>query len=310
MAHVTMIHGIANKPRTEQLLAGWERALAGEAGLDLATEGITSSMVYWADVMYNEPGEASQMHESTGADVMTSVDDDALDWQAELTAAEAAFVATLGDRLRLDAESPAGDDFAPPADEQDGSYERIPIPWFIKRRLMRVLLRDVHHYLFNAVSTPRDEHYLVQDEIRQRFVRVLEEARETDPEGPHVLISHSMGTVIAYDCLKRVPDCPPVDALFTLGTPLGLDEIQDKMRPEWTRDDGFPDAVKGDWVNVVDRLDVVAALDPIIANDYRQGGNDAIDDVVVENNGLWRHDVTKYLAQPALRQRLTDQLGL
>ena len=200
---------------------------------------------------------------------------------------------------------------APPEGEQDGSYERIPIPWFIKRRLMSVFLRDVHHYLFNATSTPRGETYQVQDEIRHRFVTALTEARAADPNGPHVVVAHSMGTVIAYDCLKRVPECPPIDALFTMGSPLGLDEIQDKLHPEWTRADGYPSArVASGWTNVVDRLDVVASLDPIIANDYRRGGSAAVNDVVVDNGGLWRHDMSKYLSQPTVRTRLAHELGL
>jgi pimeloyl-ACP methyl ester carboxylesterase len=56
---------------------------------------------------------------------------------------------------------------------------------------------------------------------------------------PHIVVSHSLGTVIAYDCLKRIPECPAVDGLITLGCPLGLDEIQDKLQPGWTRADGF-----------------------------------------------------------------------
>ena len=58
MAHVTFIHGIGNKPPADQLLGIWERALAYDGGIDLGTKGITSQMVYWADVLYPEPAEA------------------------------------------------------------------------------------------------------------------------------------------------------------------------------------------------------------------------------------------------------------
>jgi predicted alpha/beta hydrolase family esterase len=79
--------------------------------------------------------------------------------------------------------------------------------------------------------------------------------------GPHVLVTHSMGTVIAYDCLKRVQDCPSVDARVTIGSPLGLDEIQDGLKPEWSRRDGFPvERMPGQRVNVFDRLDPVAGF--------------------------------------------------
>lgn len=53
MAHVTFIHGIANKPAEPELLRIWRDALAdGSDPLPLGDHGVTSTMVYWADLMY------------------------------------------------------------------------------------------------------------------------------------------------------------------------------------------------------------------------------------------------------------------
>jgi hypothetical protein len=119
-----------------------------------------------------------------------------------------------------------------------------------------------------------------------------------------------MGTVIAYDCLKRLPDCVPVDGLMTLGSPLGLDEIQDKLTPGWSRADGFPGERVGEWVNVFDRLDVVCGLDPKLDGDFQRGAAGVVRDIAVENDGAWRHSATKYYRQPALRRELRRLLGL
>ena len=54
MPHVTFIHGIANKPPADRLQDAWLRTLAN-AGLDLSVEGVTTRMVYWADVMHDVP---------------------------------------------------------------------------------------------------------------------------------------------------------------------------------------------------------------------------------------------------------------
>jgi hypothetical protein len=43
----------------------------------------------------------------------------------------------------------------PPEPEADGSFERVPLPWVIKRRFLKVFLRDVHHYLFDTEHSPR-----------------------------------------------------------------------------------------------------------------------------------------------------------
>jgi hypothetical protein len=120
-----------------------------------------------------------------------------------------------------------------------------------------------------------------------------------------------MGTVIAYDCLKRVADCPRVDGLITLGSPLGLDEIQDQLQPEWSRDDGFPqERVSDGWANIFDRLDPVCGFDPKFANDFRKSGAAVVEDVAVQNEGAWRHSITKYLRQPAVCGALRKLLHL
>jgi hypothetical protein len=120
-----------------------------------------------------------------------------------------------------------------------------------------------------------------------------------------------MGTVIAYDCLKRVPDCPRIDGLMTVGSPLGLDEVQHCLKPQWSKVDGFPDdKLSGPWVNVFDRLDVVAAGDPQLTNDYKRAGREAVIDVHEPNWGRWRHDISKYLSGPLLRQHVADLLKL
>lgn len=312
MPHVTFIHGIANKPAPDALLNIWRTSLARDDGLDLGAEGVTSSMVYWADVMYGEHQPDMAEHESNDSVIAKTDDDIDMTWQEGLDADEKSWADNLAKKLNFDAEPPEGDeDFAPPESQMESvDFERIPLPWWLKRRIMKVLLKDVHHYLFNSESTPRPgETFRVQDEIRRRFVEAISKGAQSG--GPHIVLSHSMGTVIAYDCLKRAAECPKVDALMTVGSPLGLDEIQDKMRPEWSRDNGFPDKVTAtSWINVYDKLDPVAGLDPKLANDYRRGGDKILEDVNEQNYGKWRHNISKYLGGQKLRDALTAQLGL
>lgn len=331
MPHITFIHGIANKPAPDVLLELWRRSLAREDGIDCGAENITTSMVYWADVLYRDPDPDVEGYESTDEEVQVVAETRevaAVDplWRESLDGGERAFVEQLADELGADvseeeaqAAASAEAAGAPPAAgaptlspveaEAAAQLERIPLPWFIKRPLMKALLRDVHHYLFNSSHSPRPgASYQVRDEIRKRTLAALEEGAKQ--KGPHVVVSHSMGTVIAYDCLKRVRECPAVDSLITLGSPLGLDEIQDKFRPEWSRNDGFPhEKVRsGRWFNVFDRLDPVAGFDPFLANDYQRGGQSTLVDIHEPNWGNWRHSITKYLQGKELRRTLADLL--
>ena len=288
------------------------RSLTDNGGLDLGADGVTSSMVYWADVMYAAPlAEADQ--ESAGDEAVAESKSPEVDLGvADMDAGEVAWTAGLAAKLSvplaLEAVGTAVVEAAPSPIRE--TLERIPLPWPLKERLMKKLLRDVHHYLFNVDYSPRPgATFKVQDEIRARMIRALKEGAKQ--RGPHIVVSHSMGTVIAYDCLKRVADAPAVDALMTIGSPLGLDEVQDKLRPEWSRDNGFPfEKVGGRWVNIYDRLDPVAGFDPKFANDYRRGSNSLVEDINEQNHGSWRHDLTKYFHGTQLRTKLRELLQL
>jgi len=321
MAHVTFIHGIANKPPRDVLLRSWIAALGDGDGPELDALGVSSSMVYWANFLYSEPTAAEAAHETAEAMERTGVEDVDMDWVLQARGEEAATVAGLSAKIGF-SELPvsgllsadeklgpgAGDELAP-AVGPAGEFERVPLPGPLKHNLMKIFLRDVHHYLFNTTFSPRPrEQYAIQDAIRAEVLSVLAEGAARP--GPHVLVTHSMGTVIAYDCLKRVPDCPTVDALLTIGSPLGLDEIQDCLKPEWSRRDGFPaERLPGQWVNVFDRLDPVAGFAPFLARDYQHGGDRVIRDVDEPNYGRWRHSISKYLAGVKLRAALEELLG-
>jgi hypothetical protein len=308
MPHVTFIHGIANKPPAADLLRIWREALANASDpLPLGDLGVTSELVYWANLMYERPDDNVAAHEGVLENTPEAVDGGGgAAPPVPKTAEEAEFLERM--RKRMTALSDAEIAGAPPVPANpQGTLERIPLPWFIKKRVMNAFLRDVHHYLFDVeFAPPGGTPVPIRRTIRQRFVDGLRAPMCTRP---HVVVSHSMGTVIAYDCLKRVPECSGVDALITLGSPLGLDEIQDKLQPGWSRNAGFPSAtVSGGWVNVFDRLDPVCGFDPELANDFRKSGAATVEDIAVQNDGAWRHSITKYLRQPrvchAMRQML------
>lgn len=302
MPHVTFIHGIANKPPADRLQDAWLRTLAN-AGLDLSVEGVTTRMVYWADVMHDVPERMTAGVEAAVSGIAPDVAGDA-DAPLSPTLSEAEFIAGLSAKVGgVLAAKGDGQDVSDP----DANLERIPLPWSVKKRFLEAYLRDVHHYLFNVENTPRaNETYRVQDAIRGRFVDVL---RQAPGGGRHIVVSHSMGTVIAYDCLKNVTDCPNIDALITIGSPLGVDEVQDRLLPGWTRDDGYP-AGAANWLNFSDRLDPVCGFDARIAGDFLVGGKLAVTDTMVRNSGAWRHSISEYLSRAEVLSAIRQELGL
>ena len=57
---------------------------------------------------------------------------------------------------------------------------------------------------------------------------VLDRVREMLPQNPRVLAGHSLGSIVAYEALCRIPD-HGVTTLITLGSPLGLRSIRQGM---------------------------------------------------------------------------------
>jgi pimeloyl-ACP methyl ester carboxylesterase len=311
MAHVTFIHGLANKPEADSLHAIWRRTLAkGDDGLDLNDEGVTTSFVYWADVLYPEPDANVADYESVSEHLAEAVDGGGnAEMPVGTTDEERRVIAGL--RAGMTGLSDAEIEAASRSHDAAGtaSLERVPLPWFIKKRIMAAHIRDAYLYLFDKEFSPRPGvTFNVRTELRGRFIAALNAA---PADGPHVVVSHSMGTMIAYDCLKRVAGCPRVDGLMTLGSPLGVDELQDCFKPEWSRDNGYPDpAIVPRWINVFDPFDVVCGADPRLANDYRLAGAGRITDLAVTNDGAWRHSIAKYFARPQVRSALRQLLGL
>jgi hypothetical protein len=307
MAYVVFVHGLDNKPESAYLHQLWKRKLGHDNGIDLDANGVSGAMVYWADVFYPEPDTNLAAYERAAGDIeLCGAPPDP--WSPEGTSPEdLTRVRRLAERFGVDLA--AARTVEPGADEIAAvQQERVPVPEWLRNRVMQRLVRDAHHYFFNLETAPRTgARYRARDEIRRRFVEAL---KAGDDRRPLIAVTHSMGTMIAYDCLKHVAGCPPLDGLITIGSPLGLDEVQD-FYPSWSRDDGFPsETLQGPWVNVYDPLDVVAGLQPRLAPDFRRRGDPVVDDVREDNWGTWRHSISKYLQGRSLRGHVSRLLSM
>lgn len=281
-AHVTFIHGLANKPPAVELRRIWLEALGkpmtGDGGFDLGAVGVTASFVYWADLFYDEPLPPGEYENNAG----------------ELESSFPSDVEVEDSRWLKDMQAKFPDEFEDaPFTEADSGYERVPLPRFIKKRIMRHFVREAHDYLWNVDG--------IQDKIRER---VMDDFAKVPQGTDHVLFGHSQGTFIAYDVLTGVEECKEIEGFMTVGSPLGVDEIQDRLAGP-----AFPTKVKGDWVNVYDPYDPVSRPDPVLANDFKKGGEEAVIDVKEENWGTWRHSASKYYQGIQLRQHLRRLCG-
>lgn len=274
---VVYIHGIGAQLPKEQLKLEWDMALFGRA------MGERTRMAYWADVLRPPATDASLRAERVRrveprVDVRKALDD--------------ANVETNVDDAERFADELLRSIGVVPVPGNGPGKRVLPLPGFLRRPISRVFLEafvgDTAAYFFEPKA---------RREIRRRFLEAL-----PPPGHPCVVVAHSQGTIIAFDLLREEPATRDLPLFLTLGSPLGIQEVQDHL--------GKPIAVPQcalTWFNASDPLDPVA-LDHGLANDFARNDKDvAIRDLALQN-GQTRvaldfnpHSAVGYLAHPKVR---------
>jgi endonuclease G, mitochondrial len=140
--------------------------------------------------------------------------------------------------------------------------------------------------------------YLDRDEIRKL---VLDTVLATTPtSGKLVLVSHSLGTIVAMDLLTRLPDQVEVVQLVTAGSPLGMDTVFKRLLSGGPR---RPDRVGG-WLNAWCPADAVAIGCPL-----RDDWGDRLTEVITDNPKDRAHSIEEYLADGRVAAAIGAALG-
>ncbi|MGD1225135.1 hypothetical protein AB9Q10_42715 [Streptomyces krungchingensis] len=116
-----------------------------------------------------------------------------------------------------------------------------------------------------------------------------------------VMIGHSLGSVVAFEYLRRHPD-RRLPLLVTLGSPLGLQLVRTLMpNAPYGAAFGIPPSVQA-WVNVRDPHDPVACAGPL--SQWWPG----VEDVPPVHNGRDAHSASAYLGKRATGQAVLTAL--
>ncbi|NEE05952.1 hypothetical protein G3M58_05835 [Streptomyces sp. SID7499] len=136
--------------------------------------------------------------------------------------------------------------------------------------------------------------YLTDEDLRVAARKKVEEAIGPDTR---VVVAHSLGSVVAYEALCA-REGHGVRALVTLGSPLGMRMVVDRLRPG-------PETWPGtaSWTNVVDEGDVVAAVKDLSLF----FGTGVVGKVV--HNGSHAHDATLYLTAKETGEAVAEGLA-
>ena len=324
------IHGLAKKPEPAELKKIWLWGLSRDnpkpdvfgppnRGINLANKGVPVFFNYYADVFYGTDYEteldsyyeAADGLETLGAERLDRVEP-GLNLAQPVTPREHAFLRNFEARLSA---TPAltMPDAAPPttsAAQQEELEIASWLPMPMKQAIIKKAAMEAFYFLFDKEYVRSDgQRFKVRQELRQRC---LDELRNAQAEADKiVIVSHSMGTMVAYDVVRNCAECPAIDTLITLGSPLGIREVQDELVAV---DAGagsvdFPAAKVGRWINIYDPIDPVAAASPRLSQDYRSVGGKSVEDIKESNWGSWRHTITHYFAGTQFRRALSSAIG-
>ena len=170
-----------------------------------------------------------------------------------------------------------------------------PVRQWLTRNVTKAFLRDVND--------------LFVDKVKGEAMKQALRERLKAEGGPFVVVAHSQGTMIAYTVLME-PEFAKYDIrLFvTMGSPLGIDEVQDFLKDHTRQTKLAVPPNVGRWINVCDPLDPVA-LDKTIKSDYRKNaGGVEVDDVLQFNPDSPRHphSGTGYLSLVHVRRPVRE----
>jgi len=329
---LVFVHGLAKKPSPEKLEEIWRWGLMRDdpkgdvfpdpnPGIDLNEEGVPAFFNYYADVFYGTDYETEfGSYYESNADAanetevppenVSKVAGDITPPQPE-TPREQRFLEEFERKLSAQPLPPTPPPTRPrPKADAPGQLEIVSwLPGPVKEAIVKRAAMEAYYFLFDKEYVrPDGQQFKVRAELRRRLLQVLDTASEKAEK--IVLVTHSMGTMVAYDVLRNCEACPQVDTLFTAGSPLGVKEVQDELVATDQKKVDYPAAKLRRWVNVYDPFDVVCGADPILSNDYGVVNGRSVEDVRESNWGNWRHTITHYFAGKEFRRLLCEAVGV
>jgi hypothetical protein len=168
----------------------------------------------------------------------------------------------------------------------------IGLPEILVRQLVGVFASDVIDYLYAGYA--------------ERMRAPVREALLAAP-APTLVVAHSLGTIVTYDVLSEPAfRTRPKARLVTLGSPLGIDNVQDRLRDRAGRPHPVPKLLDA-WANFNDRFDPVA-LDASLDDAFTP--RDFVTDRAVDNKGSLNHDLVGYLEVTSVRTHIRDAMGV
>lgn len=268
---IVFIHGMKNEKQNPAALRGrWHAAL--KEGWRKA--GVAEPAGYEIDLPYY----GDKLHQLTdgapGAPTRTRGPDDI---DPHVSAFEDEYLKLLKERLDISDEEVE-------AELPGGVRERGPENWEWVQAIARALEKRSPPLAEKVLGLiPQVEGYLNRPDVAAQVNAIVEPSLK---QGRMIVVSHSLGTIVAYMLLKKLSGTLDMPLFATIGSPLGINAVWRRARPVSNP------RVMGQWVNACDERDPVALVSKLVPPNY-PGPLTNIHDL--RNAGDDPHSITEYL---------------
>ncbi|MFY9151425.1 MAG: hypothetical protein WAO52_05390 [Prolixibacteraceae bacterium] len=272
MANVIIgIHGLGNKPPKRLLEYWWKLSMIeGLKNNQFKTTLPKFELVYWADILHDKPLRLAKKGQNDDYYLKEKYIKSSPSFVSENHDTRKKIVDYLGKQLN-----------------QIFLNEDYSLNYtYITDAIIKKYFHDLEVYYTVNCSIENQHICKAKDLIKDRLITVLEKYKDDDI----MLVSHSMGTIIAFDVLSFMVPHIPVKTFVTMGSPLGLPVVISKIAAEQKRTlNGMnhmvtPESVTKNWFNFSDILDKVA-FNYQLGDDFSENTSGIKPvDFLVENN--------------------------
>ncbi len=181
--------------------------------------------------------------------------------------------------------------------------EKGALNWPIVRKVLKAVDAYVPHGSGASIALATEDVYSYL--TRQGTAAKIDDGvrKALTPGVPTVVVSHSLGTVVAYNILRRDGETLglKVPLFVTVGSPLAVTDIRLRLQPL-----EFPSCVTA-WYNAMDPRDIVA-LRPLDEKSFGRLEKEITNKVNVDNPTENRHGISGYLGDPEVARVIYDAL--
>ena len=288
------IHGLGNKPPKAILTDWWKKSiLEGLNKYNYPDSNFEFDLVYWADILHPIPLNPDEINKYSPLYLKNKYQPEHL-----LNSVE-----SYGLRIKA-------------REYIEKFYGKIVVNEVLSLKypsltdlFIHMNMRDLENYYSSFYIDRNGSKQLAKQAIIERLIETLKKHRNKKI----LLISHSMGSIIAYDTLTDyLPDLK-IDTMVSIGSPLGQKYVLHKMLEEQKNDSGnklkVPENIRRNWYNLSD-LDDQVALNHLLAEIYVCNSKGVkIKDNLVQNNSTDNgsrnsHSSYGYLRTPEIAEIL------